>query len=53
VYFPGFTVPMANPNVSPLVICFAMASSSSRLPGTFGLPSAPACPPSFITLTLR
>ena len=53
VYRPGPTVPMATPNVSPLAICFAIATSSSRLPGTLGRPSAPTRPASFITFTLR
>ena len=53
VYLPGSTVPMAKPKVSPLATCLAIATSSSRLPGTFGLPSAPTSPASFITFTFR
>lgn len=40
VYLPGLTVPIAKPNVSSFVICFAIAISSSLPFGTFGLPSA-------------
>jgi hypothetical protein len=53
VYRPGFMVPMANPNVSPRVMALAMLISSSRPAGTRGLPSAPARPASFMTLTFR
>jgi len=44
---------MAKPKVSPLAIFFAMVTSSSRLAGTFGFPSAPTSPASFMTLTFR
>jgi hypothetical protein len=37
----------------PVVIFFAIVTSSSRLAGTFGLPSAPVRPASFITFALR
>jgi hypothetical protein len=53
VYLPGLTVPMAKPKLSSFVIFLAMVTSSSRLAGTFGLPSAPTRPASFITFTLR
>ena len=53
VYLPGLTVPMAKPKLSSFVIFLAMVTSSSRLAGTRGLPSAPTKPASFIILTFR
>jgi hypothetical protein len=40
---------MAKPNVSPWVICFAMATSSAPLAGTLGLPSVATRPASRMT----
>jgi hypothetical protein len=42
---------MATPNVSALVIFLAIVTSSSRLAGTRGLPSALARPASLRTFT--
>jgi hypothetical protein len=48
VYRPGLTVPIAKPNPSAFVICFAIVTSSVRSLGTL-----PASPASFITFVLR
>ncbi len=53
VYWPRLSVPSANPNVSPLAICFAIATSSAPLDGTFGWPSAPTSPASFMIFRLK
>ena len=53
MYWPRLSVPSANPNVSPLAICLAIATSSAPLDGTFGWPSAPTSPASFMIFTLK